>query len=121
MVTLDENVIAQSYIGKPINEQRFLEIFKGTYFYPSHCDIQTQMKFNISFALRWDWKNRNVDIKFYAGIQDGVLSYCHIEKRKDNYCGLHIRNTCVSLKPTQQELRLFKRIIEYITTLDIEE
>ena len=116
MEKLNEKDIAHAYLGKPINEERFSEIFKGTYFYPSHCDIKTELKLNITFALRWDWKQRNIDIKFYVEVLDGILSHCHIEKRKDNYCGLYVRNSCTSLKPTQQELRLFKRAMEYVTT-----
>lgn len=121
MEKLYDRDIEQAYIGKPINEERFLEIFKGSYFYPAHCDIRTQMKFNITFSLRWGWKERNVDIKFSVGNKDGKISYCDIEKRKDNYAGLYVRNPCVNLKPTQQELRLLKRVMDYITTFSNED
>ena len=115
MEKLDEKVMAQAYIGKPINKQRLSEIFKGTYFYPSHCDIQTELKFNITFALKWGWKEKNVDFRIYAVAADGMISCCHIIKLKDNYSGLYVRNPSAALKPTQQELRLFKRVMDYVT------
>ena len=121
MEKLNEKDISQAYIGNPINEQRKSELFKGTYFYPSHCDIRTEMKLNITFALKWGWKERNVDFKIYVGVQDDRISCCYIDKRKDNYGGLYVRNSCINLKPTQQELRLFNRVMEYITTIQTDD
>lgn len=116
MSKLNENDIAQAYIGNPYNEQRYSEIFnKGIYFFPAHCNIQTEMKFNITFAMTWGWKEKNIDFRIAVGVKDGAISCCYIDKRKDNYCGLYVRNSCSSLKPTQQELRLFKRIMDYVT------
>ena len=116
MEKLDEKVTSQAYIGKTVNEERLSEIFKGTYFYPSHCDVRTDIKLNITFALRWGWKEKNVDFRIYVGVKDNLVSSCYIDKRKDNYGGLYVRNSCITLKPTPQELRLFKRVMEYITT-----
>ena len=122
MIKLYEKDITQAYIGKPYNEHRYSELFnKGNYFFPSHCDIKTELKFNITFAMRWGWKEKNIDFRIYVRADDDMISSCYIDKRKDNYFGLYVRNPHVSLKPTQQELRLFKRVMEYITTLDAEE
>ena len=115
MEKLNEQDIERFYVGKVVNEQRFSEIFKGTYFYPSHCDIKTEWKFNITFSLKWGWKEKNVDFRIYVGVQDGMISCCYIDKRKDNYCGLYVRNPHIKLKPTQQELRLLNRVMKYIT------
>ena len=117
MIMLTEHDIKQAYIGKPCNEVRLAEIFnKAGTFYPSHCDRHIKWKFDISPALYIGWEQRGIDFKIQASITDGMISHCGIIKYKDNYSGLYARATVRELKPTQQELRLFKRVLEYITT-----
>ena len=115
MEKLDEHEIAQAYIGKPCNEERYSEIFnKASAFYPSHCDIKIKWKFDITPALYLGWEQRSVDFKIIVSKSQGVITNCRIIKYKDNYSGLYSRSSARDLTPTQQELRLFKRIMEYI-------
>lgn len=115
MKKLDEREIAQAYIGKPCNEERYSELFNkiGT-FYCGQCDIKTKWKFDITPALYIGWEQRSVDFKIIVSKSQGVITNCRIIKYKDNYSGLYSRSSARVLKPTQQELRLFKRIMEYI-------
>ena len=116
MELLIENDIAQAYIGKPFNKERYLETFnKAGIFYCAHCDIRTQIKFDITASLVFGWTSRNIDFKIRVSTKDGVITYCGIDKYKDSDSGIYVRSAPRKLKPTQQELRLFKRVMEYIT------
>jgi hypothetical protein len=117
MTTLTEQDVKQAYIGKPCNAERFSEIFnKANTFYCGHCDEKIKWKFDITPALYIGWEQRGIDFKIRASAVDGVISHCGIIKYKDNYSGLYVRSSVRDLKPTQQELRLFQRILEYVTT-----
>mgnify|MGYP003300823305 CR=1 FL=1 len=123
---LIEQEIAQAYIGKPCNEKRVDELFTRGAFYPANCDIKMQLKLedykiNITFSLTWEWKQRDIEFSIHIGREDGVITDCFIRKWRSNYCGLYTRNSPTYLKPTQQELRLFMRVMEYVTTFDEEE
>ena len=115
---LIEDEIKQAYVGKICNE-RYSELFNkvGTFF-PLHCDRHIKWKFNITPALYLGWEQRSIDFRINVVCNDGTITYCGIGKRKDNYNGLYTRNQSTDLKPTQQELILFKRVMEYITTLE---
>lgn len=117
MTKIDEQDIKQDYIGKPCNKERFAEIFNqaGT-FYPSHCDRHIKWKFNITPALYIGWDQQRIDFKIQVSVKDGTILHCSIIKYKDNYSGLYVRTAVKELTPTQQELRLLKRVMEYITT-----
>ena len=117
MIKLTEHDIKQAYIGKPYNEERFTEIFnKAGTFYPSHCDRHSKWKFDITPALYIGWEQRSIDFKIQVSVKDGAIFHCSITKYKDNDSGLYVRTAVRELTPTQQELRLLKRVMEYITT-----
>ena len=125
MVKLTEGDIEQAFIGKTYNEERFDELFTRGAFYPADCDIKARLKLedykiNITFSLTWEWKQRDIDFSIHANRDDGVIADCFIHKKKSNYCGLYTRNPPTYLKPTQQELRLFRRVMEYVTSFDEE-
>ena len=116
MTQLTERDIIQAYIGKPCNAERYSELFnKIGIFYCGQCDMKIKWKLDITPALYIGWQQRSIDFKIRASASDGVISHCSIIKYKDNYSGLYVRNAARELKPTQQELRLFKRVMEYIT------
>lgn len=122
MEKLNEQSVKQAYVGKSCNEQRYLELFnKSTTFYPSLCDMRVKRNFGITPALCLGWKQKGVDFRIITTIEDGSIFYCGIMKHKDNYAGVYTRNPCTELKPTQQELRLFERVMEYITTFSEDE
>ena len=107
----------QDYIGKPCNEERYSEIFnKAGTFYCGHCDNKTKWKFNITPSLYLGWERRGIDFQIRVSTLNGMISHCAIIKRKDNDSGLYVRASAKELKPTQQELRLLNRVMEYITT-----
>ena len=117
MTKLTEQDIKQAYIGKPYNSERFSELFlKGNTFYCGQCDNKIRWKFDITPALYIGWEQHGIDFKIQVFATNGVVTHCGILKYKDNYSGLYVRASGVMLTPTQQELRLFKRVMEYITT-----
>lgn len=115
MLKLTEQDIKQAYIGKHCNEERFSELFKAHTFYPSHCDIHTKLKFSITPSMYIGWDQKGIDFKIQVSTLNGTISHCGIIKYKDNYSGLYVRTAPRELTPTQQELRLFKRVMEYVT------
>lgn len=117
LVKLNEKDIEQAFIGKPYNEERFSELFnKSNTLFCGLCDIKLKWKLDITPALYLGWEQRSIDFRIQVWRSNGVISNCNIIKRKDSYSGLYVRESCRELTPTQQELRLFKRILEYITT-----
>lgn len=116
MQKLDEIEIARSYIGKACNLERYSELFnKASIFYCCHCDNRIKREFGITPAIYIGWEQRGIDFKIRASVSDGAISHCCIIKYKDNNSGLYVRSSANALKPTQQELRIFKSILEYIT------
>lgn len=116
MIKLTEKDIKQAHIGKPCNGERLSEIFnKSNTFYCGHCDEKLKWKFDITPALYIGWEQRGIDFKIQASVSNGVITHCGIIKYKDNYSGLYVRTSARELKPTQQELRIFKKVMEYIT------
>lgn len=116
MEKIHEKDIAQAFIGKPYNLERYSEIFnKANIFYCGHCDVRVKMKFGITPALYIGWEQRGIDLKIHVSVSDGTISHCSIIKYKDNYRGIYTRTPAQELKPTQQELRVFKRVMEYVT------
>ena len=114
---LTEQDIKQAYIGKPCNLERYTEVFnKAGVFYCGQCDHKIKWKFDITPALYLGWEQRDIDFKITAFCSSGTITHCGISKFRDNYCGLYVRSAARELTPTQQELRLFKRVMEYITT-----
>ena len=117
MASLNEQDVKQAFIGKPCNEERYSELFnKINIFYCGQCDRKIKWKFGITPALYLGWEQRNIDFKIQVSVSKGAIFHCGIIKYKDNYGGLYVRASCRELTPTQQELRLFKRVMEYITT-----
>ena len=117
MEKLYERDIAQTYIGKPCNDERLSEVFlKGNTFYCGQCDNKIKWKFDITPALYIGWEQHGIDFKIQVFTSNGAITHCGIIKYKDDYRGLYVRTPARELKPTQQELRLFKRVMDYITT-----
>ena len=116
MEKLNEIEIAQSYIGKTCDLERYSAIFnKANILYCGHCDNRLKWEFGITPALYLGWDRHGIDFKIRVSLSDGAISHCTIIKYKDNNSGLYVRASAKELKPTQQELRIFKKILEYIT------
>lgn len=71
--------------------------------------------FKLTDALvdRWDYKG--VDFRIYIYVKEDVLVGGHVFKYVETSQSSHFRPTGYETDPTQQELRIAKRIMEYIT------
>lgn len=120
MVKLDEIEIARSYIGKPYDEQRLLTVaYKvNDHRYITDCHNykkEQQDFFGITSALLEKWGFYGIEVSVFINIKNNIIVGCGMDKCRDTCYG-HGRPASKVLKPTQQEIRLFKRIMEYITT-----
>lgn len=70
--------------------------------------------FGITGCLREAWERNGTDFNLYITIDDGfTITKIHTDKYRE--VGANARPVIRSLKETQQELRVARRILEYIT------
>ena len=120
---LSERDIAQAYIGKRVSSARVSELFRanGKYmendmhiaYCPSFADEKRDL-FGITARLYGHWEYYGIDCRINIYSENGTVSDCSILKYKEG-CGGHGRPSGHYLTPTQQELRIFRRIMDYVT------
>ena len=136
MKKLNEREIAQSYIGNTVNAEKLTKSFHNNgehraydiytyipiegYFtnyiaYCSHFDKETRNQFSITPLLHERWGYAGIDFNVYIYVANGEIKACKIFKYKEGYGGYHGRPSGYELTPSQQEIRIFKRIMDYIT------
>ena len=120
MTKLTEQEIIRPFIGRTVNQETFAKVaYKNGSEYlicnvdyidnAQYCDL-----FGITDRLKWMWKYSGVDFTIYLTIEDGVITKAHLYKAKEG-CGGHGRSTSCVLTESQQELRVVRRILQYIT------
>ncbi len=119
MQKLNEIEIAQSYIGKTYDIKKLLTVSyqNGDNRYKVDCyNYRKELLdlFGITSALLEKWGCYGIEVSVFINIKDNKIESCGIDKCKYS-CSGHGRPTVKVLKPTQQEIRIFKRIMEYIT------
>ena len=122
MQKLNEYEIAQSYVGKPINTERLNQCFThidndeyhafcNDYYDEAESDI-----FKLTDALYAYWEDGGIDFRVILNVKNGKTLACKIYKHKDDLGGFFGRPISEYLIPSQQEIRIFRRIMDYITT-----
>ena len=120
MSNLTEKDIFNLFIGKAVNLETFSKVAyqNGSEYMicnadyiddPNYCEL-----FGITERLKWMWKYSGVDFTIYLTIEDGIITKAHLYKAKEG-CGGHGRSTSCVLTVSQQELRIVRRILQYIT------
>ena len=120
MNKLTEQGIISPFIGKTVNSEAFTKVaYKNGSEYmvcnadyiddPQYCE-----RFGITDRLKWKWKYSGVDLTIYLSVEDGAITKAHLYKAKEG-CGGHGRSTPCALTESQQELRIVRRILQYIT------
>ena len=71
-------------------------------------------KFRLTGAVKARWDSENIVFRVYVYIKDGKITGGHIFKYKKTLSG-HFNSTGYEMEPTQQEIRIAKRILDYIT------
>ena len=115
MERLDKYKVAQSYIGMSVDMEKFEEVFtENGYSYIAYCR-GFYGKFGITNALYDRWLYKGIDFRVNATLEDGKITKCSIFKYEDSSGGCCGRPQGGEASPTQQEIRIFKRIMEYVT------
>ena len=120
MSILTEKEIVCPFIGKSVNPEAFANVaYKNGSEYmicnadyidePNYCEL-----FGITDRIKWMWKYSGVDLTIYLTIENRVITKAHLYKAKEG-CSGHGRSTSCVLTVSQQELRIVRRILQYIT------
>lgn len=118
MKKLNESDIAQSYEGKAVNTERLIQLFHNNGNHIAYCEKFDNEKcalFNVTPTLSSIWGYYGIEFRVYLNVEDNKVYNCAISKFKYTG-GHHGRPSGHSLSPTQQEIRLFRRIMDYVTT-----
>jgi len=120
MNKLDELAIARSYIGKPYDIEKISKVsYKhGDNRYIADCHNYKEELldlFGITSPLLEGWGFYGIEFSVFINIKGNEIESCGIDKCKYSYSG-HGRPTVKVLHPNQQEIRIFRRIMECVTT-----
>lgn len=130
MARIDEHEVFARFIGEKVNAPLLEKIARnngngyGSYadsteHIIAHVDYYDVKEFQDIFGLtptltdRWDYKG--IDFSIYLYVRDEIITGGHIFKYKETSSGGHFRPSGYEMEPTQQEIRIAKRILEYIT------
>ena len=123
MTHLSENSITSQYTGLPVNMENLTRcahkngsgrepavyiVYSCGFLY----DQQLRELFGVTDKLKDLWERRGTDFNVCLQITDGRIVNCAIDKHHE---GDGARPSCQDLKCTQQELRIARRILEYLT------
>ena len=118
MDRLDEYDVAESFVGKSVDMERLSEVFRENgYTYIAYCGSLTDNlydKFGITPALYDRWLYGGVDFRVNLSLENGLITKCYIFKYKDTSGGGFGRPQGCEASPTQQEIRIFRRIMDYV-------
>jgi hypothetical protein len=129
MARIDEQKMIAEFVGNKINMDTFGVVALpngcgyGDYadcdeyivyhdeYYDDEC-LATIFKITPTIAEKWDYDG--IDFRLYLYIKEGFFMGGCLFKYRDTTCSSHFRPTGYMLTPTQQEIRIAKRILEYI-------
>lgn len=119
MKKLDEREIALSYAGKPYNTEKLLTVpfENGDNRYIAYCHNFKEEHldlFGITPTLLEKWGFCGIEVGVFIIIDGTKIKNCGLDKCKYS-CPGHGRPRVKVLQPTQQEIRIFKRIMNYVT------
>lgn len=120
MHKLTEQELLASFVGRSVNRNIFAElaresrneyvIYNSRYLdKPQHRDL-----FGVTDKLQERWEYSGVDFNLHLTLDGDVIVKGHLDKYREG-CGGNGRPVVHVLKETQQELRVARRILEYIT------
>lgn len=98
-----------SSVGYANGESRYLICNADYIDKPQYCEL-----FGITDRLKWMWKYSGVDFTIYLTVENKTIIKAHLYKVKEG-CGGHGKSVSQVLSVTQQELRVARRILQYIT------
>ena len=121
MVKPTEKDIVIPFIGKAINKKRFNDIAchnRGNSYLICNADYigkpQYIDMFGITDRLKEMWEYSGVEFCLFLTLDNCTITKCHIDKIRYGGIG-HGRPVTHVLSVSQQELRVARRILQYIT------
>ena len=120
MNRLTEQGVIEAFIGKSVNPETFTKVAhnnRDQYLIcnadyidkPMYCEL-----FGVTDRLKELWGYSGVDFSMYLTVEDGIITKAHMDKYRER-AGGHGRPAITVLTTSQQELRVARRILQYIT------
>lgn len=121
MAKLTEEEVFAPFIGKGLND-RYAELpwdnFAGIcalYNRDWMDNLDLREQFGLTNKLRADWICRGIKLILRLSIDDGVMAGGFVEKVREGMIYGRSKLDTYEMTPTQQDLRIVQRILEYIT------
>lgn len=120
MARITEQEMFAPFIGKALSKNYANltwheceeELILYNYEWMDNPDLRKQ--FGLTDKLHEDWLYRGVEFELHLFVDEGEAVGCSVEKARYGHCG-HFKPNIHVLSPTTQELRVARRILEYIT------
>ena len=120
MKKLIERDVIGTFIGKSVNPETFTDVAhenRDQYLIcnadyidkPMYCEL-----FGVTDRLKELWGYSGVDFSMYLTVEDGIITNARVDKYRER-AGGHGRPAITVLTTSQQELRVARRILQYIT------
>lgn len=129
MKRLSERTIAKQYEGKTFyyDYDVFETYGKRTRYgtniefdqytvYCSWLEEEQREMLGIDLSIIGEWEENGVDFRVYLEVIDGKIDNCYIFKYVEISCAAHGRPQGSDEEPTQQEIEIFKNIMDYAIT-----
>ena len=128
MAKLVEHEVFAAVVGERVNDGRLeqlgVSVGAGTGNYedcthylltrPEQWDDSHRRLFRITPALTSGWQNGDIAFGVQLYIKDGCIAGGRIIKYKETCTECGLRPSGYEMAPTQQELRIAKRVLEYL-------
>ena len=120
MPKLTEQEIFAPFIGRSVNPDILSAVGRIRYGEYIICssgylnDPHLRELFGITDRLKEQWEYSAVDFNLYLTLDGDTIAKGHLDKYREGGSG-HGRPVVRPLKETQQELRVARRILQYIT------
>ena len=117
---IDEREIFAPFIGKALNDRWSTLTWHESeealilYNYEWMDNPILRKQFGLTDKLHEDWLYRGIEYALHLSVDEGEVIGCFVEKIRQGSCG-HFKPNIHVLSPTLQELRIARRILEYIT------
>ena len=112
---LTEQEVFSTFIGKPLNEDFSAMFTPSPRGYVLHIPSKiTEDMFGITDLLRDYWSYSGIDLDLVLSVEQEIIVSGFLDKMRYSAAG-HGRPSVRVMKPTQQELRVARRILQYIT------
>ena len=118
MSKLTEKEIFLPFIGKSVNPETFTKVSSKDRIRiadyiddPHYCEL-----FGITDRIKELWGYSGVDFTMHLTVEDGIITKAYLDKLIER-AGSHGRPTIKVLSISQQELRIARRILQYITKI----